>query len=67
MRKHAIISNVANVNIFSVLATLGSSVVGCFDSILVRTIARRSCCLLPSTKRINPIRTCSTRRGVEIE
>ena len=67
MRKYSIISNVANVNFISVIATLGSSVVGCFDGIPIRTIAGRPYCLLSSTKRLDPFRTGSTRRGVEIE
>ena len=33
MRKYSVISDVANVNIIGVLATLGSSVVGCFNGI----------------------------------
>ena len=67
MRKYSVISDVADINFISVIATLGSSVVGCFNGILVRAIARRSCCLLSSTKRIDPFRIGSTRRGVEIE
>ena len=40
---------------------------GCFNCIPVRAIARRSCCLLSSTKRIDLFRIGETRRGVEVE
>ena len=58
---------VANVNFIGVIATMGSSVMGCFNCIPLCTIGRGSCCLLSSTERIDPFRTGKTRRGVEIE
>ena len=50
--KHTVISDVANAYFIGVIATLGSSVMGCVNSILVRPVAGRTehtvSCRLPN-------------------
>ena len=65
--EHAAISDVANVDLIGVIATLGSSVMGCFNSIPLRTITRRPHCVLQATKHISEVGSCETRCGLEIE
>ena len=65
--KHTVVSDVANAYFVGVIATLGSSVMGCVNSILVRPVAGRAYCVLQTAKRIGEVGSCKTRCGSEVK